>query len=71
VPSVKRHRQSGRSLAVLALSGALAVAGLTGCETTQEKAAVHRAESERILKAREKRQQKKKHRHGKHEKEQG
>jgi hypothetical protein len=66
VPSVKRNH-----LAVLALGGTLAVAGLTGCETTQEKAAAHRAESERILKAREKRQQKKKHRQAKHEKEQG
>ena len=52
MPSV-RHRQ----LTVLALGGALAIAGLSGCETTQEKAAAHRAESERILKAREKRQQ--------------
>ena len=65
MPSVKRNQ-----LAVLALVGALALAGLTGCETTQEKAAAHRAESERILKAREKRQQQK-HRQGKHEKEQG
>jgi hypothetical protein len=56
VPSAKRNQ-----LAVLALAGALAVAGLTGCETTQEKAAAHRAESERILKAREKRQQARKH----------
>jgi hypothetical protein len=69
VPSVRRYRQSGRSLAVLALGGTLAVAGLTGCETTQEKAAAHRAESERILQAREQRQQAKKqlHRQGKHE----
>lgn len=68
MPSVKRNQ-----LAVLALGGALAVAGLTGCETTQEKAAAHQAESERILKAREKRQQakKKQHRQGKHEEEKG
>jgi hypothetical protein len=65
VPSVKRSQ-----LAALALTGALAVAGLTGCETTQEKAAAHRAESERILEAREKRQQKKRHEQ-KHDKEQG
>ena len=65
MPSAKRTQ-----IAVLALGGALAVTGLTGCETTQEKAAAHRAESERILKAREKGQQKK-HRQGKHEKEQG
>ena len=65
MPSAKRNQ-----LAVLALAGALAVTGLTGCETTQDKAAAHRAESERILQAREKRQQKK-HRQGKHGKEQG
>ena len=53
MPSAKRTRQ----LAVFALGG----------ETTQEKAAAHRAEAERILKAREKRQQKKRHdqKHGK------
>jgi hypothetical protein len=56
VPSVKRNQLAG-----LALAGALAVTGLTGCETTQEKAAAHRAESERILEAREKRQQARKH----------
>lgn len=64
MPSVRR-----RQLTVITLAGALAVAGLTGCETSQEKAAAHRAESERILKAREKRQQKKQA--GKHGKEQG
>jgi hypothetical protein len=46
-------------LAVLALGGALLVGGLGGCSTTQEKAAVHRAESKRILEKREKRQQRK------------
>jgi len=56
VPSVKRNQ-----LAALALAGALAVTGLTGCETTQEKAAAHRAESEQILDARQKRQQARKH----------
>lgn len=65
MPSVRTHQ-----LAVVALAGTLAVTGLTGCETTQEKAAAHRAESERILKAREKRQQQK-HRQNKHDKEQG
>ena len=62
MPSARR-----RQLAVAALTGALALAGLTGCETTQEKAAAHRAESERILKAREKRQKQKKQgdKHGK------
>jgi hypothetical protein len=66
VPSARRSRQ----LAVLALGGALGVAGLSGCETTQEKAAAQRAESARILKAREKRQEAKKHER-KHEKEKG
>jgi hypothetical protein len=37
-------------LAVLAL---LSVVGLTGCETTQEKAAAKQAESKRILEKRE------------------
>jgi hypothetical protein len=50
---------------VLALCGALGVGSLAGCETTQEKAAAQRAESERILEARDKRQaQKKKHEQG-------
>jgi len=47
---------------------------LTGCETTQEKAAAQRAESERILEARAKRQAKKKHtqqHHDKHQKGEG
>ena len=66
MPSVKRNTR----LAVLLLGGALAVGGLAGCETTQDKAAAHRAESERILEAREKRQQKKKH-EAKHGKEKG
>jgi hypothetical protein len=44
---------------VLALCGTLGIAGLSGCETTQEKAAAQRAESERILEARAKRQQQK------------
>jgi hypothetical protein len=46
---------------VLALCGALGAGSLAGCETTQEKAAAHRAESEHILEARAKRQAK---RHG-------
>lgn len=67
MPSANRKGQ----LAVLALGGALAVAGLAGCETTQEKAAAQRAESARILKQREKRQQKKKQQQRKDEKEKG
>jgi hypothetical protein len=66
VPSVRR----GRQLAVLALGGTLAVTGLAGCETTQEKAEAQRAESARILKQRDKRQQKRKQER-KHEKEMG
>lgn len=57
----------GQQLAVLALGGTLAVGGLAGCSTTQEKAAAHQAESARILEAREKRQERKRHqrKHGK------
>ena len=68
MPSAKRSRQ----LAVLVLGGSLAATSLAGCETTQEKAAAQRAESERILEAREKRQQRRKHQsHGKHEEKKG
>lgn len=75
MPSARRPRQ----LALLALCGALGAGALTGCETTQEKAAAQRAESERILEARAKRQaEKKKREHGhkqqdqqKHEKGEG
>jgi hypothetical protein len=68
VPSAKRAPQ----LAILALCGALGGASLGGCSTTQEKAAAHQAESERILDAREKRQEKKKRLQGrKHEEEKG
>jgi len=56
VPSVSRHKH----LAVVLLCGAIGTGGLAGCSTTQEKAAAKQAESERILKAREKRQQKNK-----------
>jgi hypothetical protein len=66
VLSARRPQQ----LAVLALGGAVAVGGLAGCATTQEKAAAQRAESARILKARDKRQERKRHQR-KHGKEQG
>ena len=66
MPSASRKKQ----LAVLALTGTLAVTGLAGCETTQEKAEAQRAESARILKQRDKRQQKKKQQR-KDEKEKG
>jgi hypothetical protein len=69
VPSAKRPKQP----AVLALCAGLGLGSLTGCETTQEKAAAHRAESERILEARaERRAQKQKHENkDKHEKGKG
>jgi hypothetical protein len=54
----------------LVLGGTFAVAGLSGCSTTQEKAAAQRAESTRILKARDKRQAKKRHQR-EHNKEKG
>lgn len=66
MPSVKRDRH----LALLALAGVFAAGSLGGCSTTQDKAAAHRAESERILKAREKRQQDKQ-KHKTHSKEKG
>lgn len=63
MPSVKRTPQ----IAVVLLCGALGAGSLAGCETTQEKASAQRAESERILEARAKRQAaKKKHRQKHH-----
>jgi hypothetical protein len=59
VPSANPKAQ----LAVLCLGGVLAAGSLTGCATTQEIAAAQRAESARILKAREKRQQQKNDKH--------
>ena len=66
MPSARR----GDQLAALALGGAFVLAGLSGCSTTQEKAAAQRAESARILEARDKRQAKKRHER-KHDKEKG
>ncbi|HEX6455047.1 MAG TPA: hypothetical protein VF009_00845 [Solirubrobacterales bacterium] len=57
MPSARRAPQ----LAVLALCGALGAGSLAGCETTQEKAAAQRAESARILKARAKHRNDRKH----------
>ncbi|HEU4739561.1 MAG TPA: hypothetical protein VFS54_10835 [Solirubrobacterales bacterium] len=57
-------------MALLVLAGVFAAGSISGCSTTQEKAAAHQAESERILEAREKRQQKKQHER-KHDKEKG
>lgn len=67
MPSVRRIPQQ---LAVLALGGALVAGSLGGCSTTQDKAAAQRAESARILEARDKRQERKRH-EAKHDKEQG
>jgi hypothetical protein len=57
VRSARRQTQ----LAVLVLCGALAAGSLAGCETTQEKAAAHQAESAHILRERAKRQHHRKH----------
>lgn len=69
MPSARRAPQirAARRLAVLALCGTIGAGSLAGCETTQEKATAQRAESERILEARTKRQAKRKHhQHDKH-----
>lgn len=58
MPSVRRRPPLAHSAAVAACIGLLG-AGAAGCSTTQEKAAAHQAESERILDARAKRQAKK------------
>jgi hypothetical protein len=50
VRSARRATYRATVLAVLAL---LAVAGLSGCQTTQEKATAKQAESKRILEKRE------------------
>lgn len=47
-------------LAVLAVGASLLAGAAAGCSTTQEKAAAHQAEAQRILDAREKRQAQKK-----------
>jgi hypothetical protein len=51
---------------VLALCLALLGAGAAGCETTQDKAAKHQAQSEHILKERARRQKAKKAEKKKH-----
>ncbi len=55
-----KRKQFVPRLAVAGCAGALLLGSLTGCETTQEKAAKHQAESQRILDARAKRQAQKK-----------
>jgi hypothetical protein len=63
VPSARPKHVLYR-LAVAGCAGALLGGTAAGCETTQEKAAKHQAESQRILDARAKRQaQKKKAKH--------
>lgn len=52
MPSAKR--QAAR-LGLLATCATLLAGSLAGCTTTQEKAAAHKAEAERILDAREER----------------
>jgi hypothetical protein len=58
VRSARRVTYRVLALAVLAL---LLVAGVSGCETTQDKAAAKQAESKRILDRREQRQKRKQH----------
>jgi hypothetical protein len=58
VPSASRN--ATRSLA-LAGCGLLLAGAAAGCQTTQEKAAIHQARSERILEARAQRQKARKH----------
>jgi hypothetical protein len=70
VHSVRRRPPLAHSAAVAACIGLLG-AGAAGCSTTQEKAAAHQAESERILNARAKRQKQRKKnddKGGKHDK---
>jgi hypothetical protein len=59
VPSVRRRPPLAHSAALAACIGLLG-AGAAGCSTTQEKAAAHQAESERILNARAERQKQRK-----------
>lgn len=56
--SARRATYRVTALAVLAL---LLAAGVSGCETTQDKAAAKQAESKRILDRREQRQKRKQH----------
>lgn len=60
MPSARRDTPGRRPvlprLAVGACAGALLLGTATGCETTQEKAAKHQAEAQRILDARAQRQ---------------
>ena len=59
MPSVRRRPPLAHSAAVAACIGLLG-AGAAGCSTTQDKAAAHQAESERILEARAERQKQRK-----------
>jgi len=59
VPSARDHHIVPR-LAVAAVAGSLLAGALAGCSTTQEKAAAHQAEAQRILDARAERQKQRK-----------
>lgn len=59
MPSVRANRTLPR-LAVAACAGSLLLGALSGCSTTQEKAAAHQAEAQRILDARAERQKQRK-----------
>jgi hypothetical protein len=59
VLSARAHRILPR-LAILACAGSLLIGALAGCSTTQEKAAAHQAEAQRILDARAERQKQRK-----------
>jgi hypothetical protein len=52
------RRQTTR-LAVLAVGASLLVAGVAGCSTTQEKAAIQQARAKRVLETRDDRKKKK------------
>jgi len=56
---VRSASSSGARLGVLAICALLLTGVASGCTTTQEKAALHQAQSKRILEAREKKQKQK------------
>jgi hypothetical protein len=58
---VRSARRTTHRAAVLAVLALLLVVGVSGCETTQDKAAAKQAESKRILEQRERKRQHKHH----------
>lgn len=68
MPSASRNLSR---LAVAVCSGALLLGAGVGCSTTQDKAAKHQAESERILERRAERQKQKKKQRAKAKHKQG